>query len=129
MSISIHILKFFSVRLLILISVLSIFNKNCNCIRVIKNDINRIDESNSTYDSSTDIRELSESIPVDRESHRVNKIPGLVDEIVNMKHYAGHIPVDSSGGFHFYWLFENHDTQLENKPLIIWLNGKYIFPN
>lgn len=56
------------------------------------------------------------------DDHRVRRLPGLSSEWEPV-HYAGHIPVDSAhGGHFFYWLFEAEEDAMD-KPLLIWLNG------
>ena len=53
-------------------------------------------------------------------SHRIDKLPGLEEEIVQ---YAGHINIDEAKNSNiFYWLFEA-PKNAEKLPLLIWLNG------
>lgn len=56
-----------------------------------------------------------------KDEHLVTDLPGLTG--YPSKHYAGLLTVDQRhSGKLFYWLFEA-ETEPENKPLVIWLNG------
>ncbi|KAJ3680274.1 hypothetical protein LUZ60_016552 [Juncus effusus] len=65
--------------------------------------------------------ELSPEIKKQQEADCVIHLPGQPD--VNFEQYAGYVTVNQSHGRAlFYWFFEaTHDV--ENKPLLLWLNG------
>lgn len=61
----------------------------------------------------------------DPDSHLVTSLPLLPQGAFKTKHWAGHLPANSSGDKKlFYWLFEpSSGAQSDDTPLILWLNG------
>ena len=61
------------------------------------------------------------------DDHLVTSLPLLADDTFKTRHWAGHLPAskDPDDKKIFYWLFEpnNVNSQAQDIPLILWLNG------
>ncbi|RHZ24317.1 hypothetical protein DYB37_010120, partial [Aphanomyces astaci] len=55
--------------------------------------------------------------------HQIHDLPGYNDSTpIDFKHYAGRLPLPSSGQELFYWLVESQDDPATD-PIVLWLNG------
>ncbi|ETV74301.1 hypothetical protein H257_11225 [Aphanomyces astaci] len=56
-------------------------------------------------------------------THQIHDLPGYNDSTpIDFKHYAGRLPLPSSGQELFYWLVESQDDPATD-PIVLWLNG------
>ncbi|RHY46805.1 hypothetical protein DYB34_010454 [Aphanomyces astaci] len=56
-------------------------------------------------------------------AHEIHDLPGYNDSTpIDFKHYAGRLPLPSSGQELFYWLVESQDDPATD-PIVLWLNG------
>ena len=70
---------------------------------------------------------ISSKLILDQDIYLVHGLPALPDGLFKSNHWAGEIPIPYAGedyyGNIFFWLFEPADGMLDDKPLVIWLNG------